>query len=837
MYKSIHIITVLLILWPPCFCFAQTDRPVSPAFTRNDGQLDESVRFYIEGRDKTVYFSDQGITFALREIKEGAPARRWIVKQDFLDARPNASPAVPEGDVSMETRLSYFKGKRSEWKTRIPSFPRIVYKELWPGIDLVFYGKGNQLKYDLIVKPGADPTRIRFEVSGAERVEVLADKGLRMETPAGTLDDDAPCAFQGSNSTRKEVPVDFRVCEGESSGTHVVSFAVGAYDPAKTLTIDPAMLVYCGFIGGEGIEKTYGVAVDDEGCAYISGYTKSDALSFPVHAGPDLTYNCEEDAFVAKISADGTQFEYLGYIGGDDEDAAFRLAIDDSGHAYVTGITRSDETTFPVKEGPDLTYNGIRDAFVAKVLPDGTDLVYCGYIGGVEDESAYSIIVGSDDCAYVTGWTFSDESSFPVLVGPSLTHAGDSDAFVAKVNPQGTKLVYCGFVGGSEGELGMGIGVDASHRAHIIGNTDSDENTFPVISGPDLTHNGNTDAYVARLSPTGQRLEYCGYIGGVRNENGMDIVIDGSGCAYVTGWTYSDENSFPMITGPELTFDGYSDAYVAKVNAPGTGLIYSGFLGGGEADFGLGIKINATGHAFIGGGTYSDETTFPVKLGPDLTYNGDGWDVGDIFVACVNPVGSAIDYCGYIGGDDNDGCYGIALDEDDNIFVTGWTLSTENTFPATVGPDVTYNGGTQWAGDGLVAKVTPPTLTTDVETISETGGQVHFSLQAGIAKANRKYALLASVSGFDPGYPLPGNIERIPIEWDAFTDVVLSLSNSAAFADFLGALDGSGSATALLDWPGPSLPPGSIGVTMYFAYCLGWPWEFVSNPVAVAVIP
>ncbi|MFH2000306.1 MAG: SBBP repeat-containing protein, partial [Planctomycetota bacterium] len=766
-----------------------------------------------------------------------ADAGRWVVKQEFIDAQPHVIPKAPDEEKPLDLKLNYFKGPREEWRTAVPAYSRIVYENIWPGIDLVFYGAANQLKYDLIVKPGAEPERIRFVFYGAEEVRLNKEGRLQIVTPACTLEDGAPRAFQVMENRHEEVPVRFDVKKRTGGSAYGVSFTLGPYDPAKTLIIDPAMMIYCGFVGGEGIEKSYGIAVDAEGCAYISGYTKSDALTFPLIAGPDLTYNGQEDAFVAKVNAEGTQFEYIGYIGGDEEDAAFRLAIDNEGNAYVTGITRSHESSFPVKAGPDLTFNGIRDAFVAKVNADGTDLVYCGYIGGADDESAYSLAVDSNDNAYITGWTLSDASTFPVQAGPGLTRMGDTDAFVTKISAQGTSLIYCGYIGGTGSDLGMGITVDQDGRAFIIGNTDSDESSFPVLGGPDLSHNGNTDAFAAKLAPSGQSLEYCGYIGGVRNENGMDIAVDSSGNAFVTGWTYSDENSFPIVTGPGLAFRGGCDAFVAKIDASGSGLIYSGFIGGSEEDFGLGIKINDAGCAFIGGGTYSDETSFPVKLGPDLTYNGDGWDVGDVFVANVDPQGSALNYCGYIGGDDNDGCYGLALGPEGYIYVTGWTLSTENTFPVTAGPDLTYNGGTIWAGDGFVAKVSPPTLTADATHLSQAGGVVRFTLDAGKAKANRNYLMLGSVTGFDPGFLLPGGFERIPIEWDAFTDAVLRLTNTSLFSDFLGTLDGSGQGAASLDWPGPSLPPGSVGMTLYFAYCLGWPWEFVSNPVEIEVVP
>ena len=292
----------------------------------------------------------------------------------------------------------------------------------------------------------------------------------------------------------------------------------------------------------------------------------------------------------------------------------------------------SDERTFPVKAGPDLSYNGSRDAFVAKVNPQGTGLDYCGYIGGNSLERGHGIAVDAAGNAYIDGTTDSTEQTFPVKVGPDLSHNGVRDAFVAKVNPQGTGLDYCGYIGGSGDEFGNGIAVDAAGSAYIGGTTNSNEQTFPVTVGPDLTHNGNYDAFVAKVNPQGIGLDYCGYIGGSGNDYGYIAAVVAAGNAYVTGRTTSKEQTFPVAVGPDLTYNGGdSDAFVAKVNPQGTGLDCCSYIGGSGSEWGWRIAVDAAGSAYIGGTTNSNEQTFPVTVGPDLTHNGEG----DAFVAKV----------------------------------------------------------------------------------------------------------------------------------------------------------------------------------------------------------
>lgn len=671
-------------------------------FIANQGRLDGRVAYYVQGVDKSIYFASDGLTYVLDG--RGAGGGRFALKLDFVGANAGVRPS---GEEKTGAVVSYFRGKPEEWKTGLPAYSRIVYKDLWPGIDAAYSGTVNKMKYEFVVHPGSDPSRIRLEYRGASAVTVDGEGRMKVTTPAGDLEDDRPVGYQEIDGKRVDVALSYHL-EGPSA----YGFEAGAYDRTKPLILDPAVLMYCGYVGGGALDDDYAfdIAIDGLGNAYISGSTYSPEATFPVTAGPDLTYNGDRDVFVAKVNASGTGLDYCGYIGGSDTDFGYGIAVDGSGSAYVSGRTRSTETSFPVLVGPDLTHNGGWDAFVAKLDPSGTALEYCGFIGGggTGEEYAYDIAVDSAGSAYVSGSTYCTPYTFPVKNGPDLVENGGLDAFVAKVNASGTELDYCGYIGGSGPEYGYGIALDSSGHAYVTGSTSSSEASFPVIIGPDLTFNGRVDAFVAKVNASGTALIYCGYIGGsgdeFRNDKyGGDIAVDGSGNAYITGDTTSTEATFPVAVGPDLTFNGGIDVFVAKVKASGTGLDYCGYIGGSGDDGGWGIAVDNSANCYVVGEASSAQGTFPVISGPDLTQNGNA----DAFVAKVNSSGSALAFCGYIGGIGWDIGFGIAVDSSGDAYITGSTSSPEVTFPVTGGPDLTYNGG---PNDVFVAKIASDTI-------------------------------------------------------------------------------------------------------------------------------
>jgi uncharacterized protein (TIGR03437 family) len=710
-------------------------------FIENRGQMDRRVAFYLQGRDKTIFFTPSGVTLSLTGAAETKAGSRWNLKLDFLGANPQVKI---EGLAAAEASFSYFRGARDQWRTGLPAYRDIIYRDLWPGIDLVYAGTVERMKYSFVVKPGADPGRIRLAYRGASRVAINPAGELEVQTPNGNYRDESPVSWQENVAGRRDVHTSYRLAANTAENVVSYGFELGEYDRNKELIIDPAVLIYCGFIGGSADESGNDIAVDRSGNAYVVGETSSSEATFPDTVGPDSTFGGGgTDAFIAKINPTGSGLVYCGYIGGTNGDLARGVAVDADGNAYVVGETFSNQNSFPVVGGPDQTFNaGSTDAFITKLNASGTGLIYSGYIGGNRRDFGQKVAVDSSGNAFIVGYTESAEDTFPVTVGPSLVHSGKIDAFVTKVNAAGNLLIYCGYIGGVEQDYGRDIAIDSTGNAYLTGDTASDQNTFPVTAGSaDGIYNGGlNDAYVAKVNANGSALIYCSYLGGTGSDVGHGIGVDSASAAYISGETTSDQGSFPVLLGPDLTFNGMTDAFVTKINASGAGLVFSGYIGGTGFDRSLCLAVDGSGNVHVAGETSSFQTSFPVIGGPQLRTNG----VVDAFVAKLNGATSALIYAGYLGGVANDFAFSIAVDIDERAYVTGYTESNQQTFPVLSGPDLTFNGGKT---DAFVAKIerqpdtTPPTIAS-VGSITRGQG------------ANNS-ATLAFVSDVDT---LPGNI-------------------------------------------------------------------------------
>jgi hypothetical protein len=727
---------------------AQPDlRKLPLHFVENGGQLDSRIAYSLRSPGATAYFTQSGVTFSLSEQRaaqatgvSGSPARvrpaafissrgdsrqNWILKLDFV----NASPAtVARGEDSVGGVVNYLIGPRSRWHSGVQTYASIAYSQVWPGIDLVYAGADNRLKYTIIVEPDADPARIRFSYRGATSIEHLADGRLAVHTPARTLYEEKPYVYQEIDG--QQVVVDAAYALEPAQADHqTYGFRLGEYRRDRPLIVDPTFR-YAGYIGDDDTDIAYGVAVDSSGSAYVVGLTTASSdTTFPESAGPGPNV-LSMDAFVAKVDPTGSAFTYISYLGGLNHDVGHAIAVDSAGSAYITGYTASSDT-FPHGVGFagvtsfDTTYNGgTGDAFVAKLSPDGSVIVYAGFLGGSDDETGYGIALDGSGRAYVTGGTCSSQATFPdgdgigAVPGPDLTYNAGSggaefycDAFVAKINADGDELLYAGYIGGSGYDEGHGIAVDQFGYAYVIGSTNSTQATFPDVVGPDKTYNGNGDAFVAKVKSDGSGLNYSGYLGGGGRDDGngialrRDLIVSGNFLsivytALVTGRTESNATQFPTSGGPDTTHNGSYDAFVARVSSSGSGLAFSGFIGGSSYDIGNGIAVDSQGYAYVTGATSSSQASFPEKSGPDLTYNGNG----DAFIARVDKDGSQLLYAGYIGGNGlsnpnvlNDFGYGVAVDAAGNAYVAGSTFADQTQFPdgngfgPLSGPNTTYN--------------------------------------------------------------------------------------------------------------------------------------------------
>jgi len=442
------------------------------------------------------------------------------------------------------------------------------------------------------------------------------------------------------------------------------------------------------YLGGSSGDQGRDVALDDEGNVYITGQTFSD--DFPVTAGTyDSTHNGYDDVIVAKFNPSGNVLIFAALFGGAEYDNGHGIAVDGDGNSYVTGFTWGEG--FPTTPGAfDSTFDGIWDVFVTKLNADGSDLLYSTYLTGNERDSGEDIAIDEAGYAYVTGWTRS--SNFSVTGGAlQTTYGGSTDGFVTKVNADGTGLVYSTFLGGSSADEGHGIFVDETGAATVGGFS---YDGFPVTTGAyDTTHNGEKDVFLARLNAAGNGLVFATYAGGSGEDGAEAVDLDDSGNVYATGWTLSAD--FPTTPGAHDSTLSSSDGFALKLTADGSGLTYSTFLGGSSGDYGEDIAVDGSGTVCITGQTISSD--FPITSGAwDSTYNGSE----DAFVVQLSSSGGTVTYGTYLGTDDFDTGYGIAVDDAGHAYVAGETHGSD--FPTTPGTyDNTHNG----QGDVFVCKL------------------------------------------------------------------------------------------------------------------------------------
>ena len=443
---------------------------------------------------------------------------------------------------------------------------------------------------------------------------------------------------------------------------------------------------YSRLIGGVNIDNGRGIAIDSEGCVYIAGYTTSD--DFPTTPGAyDETYNGLGDAFICKLSANGSSLIYSTFIGGNITDWASSIAVDSEDCAYITGYTGS--RTFPTTLGAsNISYNGgEQDIFVSKLSANGSTLLYSTYIGGGlpsgylgSREEGWSIKVDSEGCAYITGLTSS--SDFPTTSGAHdrTFNGGWRDVIVCKLSSDGSKLLYSTFIGGDGDDWGTSITLDPEGIAYITGYA---ADNFPTTSGAyDETHYGlYHDIFVCKLSEDSSTLLYSTFIGGDLNDWGSSIAIDSKGCAYITGDTLSDD--FPTTTNAyDTDLTSSKDGIVCKLSDDGSSLLYSTYLGGSDEDWGWSIAVDSEECAYIVGVTQSDD--FPTTQKP---FNRTRSGMYDIFFTKLSVDGSSLLYSTFIGGSSDDLGLGSTIDSESGVYITGYTSS--DNFPICY-PD--YNG-------------------------------------------------------------------------------------------------------------------------------------------------
>jgi Beta-propeller repeat len=679
-------------------------------FEANHGQTDSKVKFLSRGRGYSLYLTGKEAVIALKKTAprspevNGLPGRGLVEKQKAGAAQgtlvkmelagANAAPRVL-GAEELPGRANYFIGNDpAKWLTNVPTYAKVKYEGVYPGVDLVYYGNQGQLEYDFVVAPGVDPNEIRLKFGGSGKLRLDEKGDLLIGTGDEKVRFEKPVVYQEVRGERKPIEGSYVLASANRIG-----FQLGAYDHTLPLVIDP-VLVYSSYLGGSGGDQGNGIAVDGSGNAYATGVT--DSTDFPtVNTLQPSSGGSTYVAFVTKINPSGSALVYSTYLGGSDDDDGLAIAVDASGNAYVTGRTSS--SNFPTTTGAfQATLGGIYNAFVTKINPSGSALVYSTYLGGSGGDGGQGIAVDGSGNAYVTGGTGS--TNFPTANAVQSTLAGVNNAFVTKFNPSGSALVYSTYLGGSGDDQGYGINLDGSGNAYVIGYAES--TNFPTTAGAFQTAIASIydNAFVTKINPTGSALVYSTYLGGSGDDQGYSIAVDGSGNAYVTGYTSS--TNFPTANALQSTLAGGNNAFITKINPTGSALVYSTYLGGNDSDGGNGIAVDASGNAYVTGITSS--TNFPIINAVQSSY---GAGFSDAFVTKLNPSGSALVYSTYLGGSPTaDVGGGIAVDGWGNAYVTGYTGST--IFPTTAGSfQPTYAG----EGDAFVTKIasenTLPTIT------------------------------------------------------------------------------------------------------------------------------
>jgi hypothetical protein len=781
------------------------------SFEANRGQVDRAVRFLSRGAGYGLYLAGQEAVLTLSKPIAGPIARDSSLSSNRLDVygvstklsdnqfqqtqepQPGAEASAahrkfttdivrmqlagasissdPTGLDQLPGTSNYILGNdSSKWHTAIPTYGKVRYGGVYPGVDLVYYGDHQQLEYDFVVAPRADPRPIRLHFAGARQLKLDAEGNLSIVAENGSVAFHKPVIYQTVKSGRKPVAGQFILL-----ADNTVGFAVGHYDRAKPLVIDP-VLAYSTYFGGTNAEFVVTAAVNSAGEAYIGGLTIS--TDFPLTAGAfqSINYaqatNSVSTAFVSKFNASGTALLYSTFLGGDaiadtlheQGDYVHGLAIDAAGNAYVTGWTYSSD--FPITSGafqttdPPATLHSAT-GFVAKLNASGTALVYSTYLGGNLLDEPNAIAVDSKGNAYISGITFS--STFPTTAGAFQTinksaSINGFNAFVAKLNPTGSALAYSTYLGGGS-SYGASLGniywtnpivVDKAGDAYVAGFTES--GNFPVTPGAFQTGtHGNFTVTVTKLNPTGTALLYSTYLGGSSASVSEGLAVDSAGNAYVAGYTSCTD--FPVTTGAFQTknradtntstsTDAVNNGFLTKINPAGSGLVYSTYLGGTTGPWGgdhiYGLALDSSDDAYVVGGAMS--SNFPVTSNAyQLTNHGATHCcdyvtyTSNAFLTEFNPSGKALLYSTYLGGSGTqnptgaggygDEAYFVALGPNQNVYLAGYTSSSN--FP--VSRDAFETKYTSKQNTGFVAAFdlgAAPNTTESVTTLTSSANPV-----------------------------------------------------------------------------------------------------------------
>jgi len=733
------------------------------SFEPNLGQSAKAVKFLSRGSGYTLFLTATEAVFSLRPVRE--KASQAVLHMKLPGANQNAPV---EGQQPLPGKVNYMIGNdRNQWHTGIPTFRQVRYSNTWPGVDMVWYGTQNQLEYDFVIKPGNDVSKVRLSFAGADKLHINEAGDLLLNVNGEEMVQSAPVVYQDGVQGRETVSGKYVL-----KGAHEVGFEVGQYDVNKPLVIDP-ILVYSTYIGGASVDKGLSVAVNSSGCAFLAGITNSDELTFPIENAIQGS-QIDTLGFITKLNPAGNDVLFSTFLGDSNGFCTGNfcgtqinaIAVTNDGRAVVTGgvTNEDDDSKFPVtpnafqKNGACISWCGIEpnrmvDAFVTMLSADGSELDYSTFYGGWSNyrysergfDIGNAIAVDSANRVYITGLTASNSLPTKHAFQWSRHSEGEGkDAFIAVFNPLATNgndtLLYASYIGGDGDDIGRGIAVDADRNAYVVGSTASTD--FETKSPSSLAplratyQGGATDGFVAKVDTTSDgaaSLTYSTYFGGNINDRVEAVAVDALQRAYITGASNSSPSSFPLRNAFDSTqING--EAFVAKLNADGTALFYSSFLGGdngntsSDGEEGLGITIDFGGNAYVTGRTTSG-TSFPAVLPLAANLQGTAF-LTKIEASISTSTVPRLLYSTTFGGVGARG-ESVTLDPKGNVYLGG---TTPGTLPTTAGAfDTTFNGGTS---DAFIAKFnttnndtigvfTPATLQFQLRDSNSTGPADH----------------------------------------------------------------------------------------------------------------
>lgn len=684
-------------------------------FEENRGQAAREAKFVSRGPNYALLLTRSEAVLSLMTVKEDSASKitdRHQRQSAVLRMKLIGGNNEPEirGAEPLQGKSNYLIGNdRKKWHTDIPTFGRVLYQDVYPGIDLIYYGNQQRLEYDFNVAPGADPAAIRLSFDGADEIKVDADGALRMKIMNNEVVQPAPVIYQ-QLAGRKQTIAGRYVINGKGE----VTFAIDQYDRSVELVIDP-QIVYSTFYGGSATDVVTGIAVDANGNTYLGGRSSSTDLLLKNAFQGQYLGDSANNAFLVKMNAAGNDIIYATYFGDSDGSVGINaIAVTSDGKACVTGVlgnagSNSDFPTTPGRfQGNGSNFLDIRgiDSYLTVFQPAGNALSYSTFYGANGVEEAFGIAVDAANMVYITGASnasnLPNKNAFQAHNGTTSGPNAD-DAFIAKFNPAASgndSLIYSSYLGGSGGETGRAIAVTSAGVAFVAGVTGSFN--YPIKSSSSLppfqtAQGGVNDGFVAKISSSGA-LIYSTFFGGNGADSINAIAVDSAERAYVTGKTVSNAATFPLKNAFDSLREGGTDAFVAKFNADGTTLFYSSFLGGSANDSGEGIAIDLGGNAYIAG-SYGSLQGFPVVNGfPSTVAN------GTTFIAKIEASDAAgtttprVLYSDTFLGDGTSS-QSLALDSRGNLYISG---AGNATFPTTPGA---FQENFKGQLDGFVTKV------------------------------------------------------------------------------------------------------------------------------------